>query len=142
MSEEHIKIVEINGIKMEVDLRTAKKVEHFKVGDRVKVLIKEYNDWKTHHGVIVAFDQFENLPSICVCYMKYSGLEFATINSKSKDVEICACNDDVIIEQGSIIDTFTKDIERKKAEIRDIEAKINYFNAQFGRWFKPETEEV
>jgi hypothetical protein len=49
------RIVEINGVKLELDMRQAKlqSIDTFKVGDSVKVLIKEYGDsYKTHAGVI------------------------------------------------------------------------------------------
>lgn len=42
--EEYKKIVEINGIKMEVDMRHAKTIDTYKIGDRVKVLVKQYSD--------------------------------------------------------------------------------------------------
>ncbi len=34
--EENKRIIEVAGVKMEIDLRTAKKIENFKVGDNVK----------------------------------------------------------------------------------------------------------
>ena len=34
---EEKRIIDINGMKMEVDLRTAKRIDTFKVGDNVKV---------------------------------------------------------------------------------------------------------
>jgi len=133
-------VVEINGVKMEVDLRTARTIDTYKVGDRVKVLVKKYSDnYETHHGVIVAFDNFENLPTITVCYITtgYSGdLSFAYINSKSKDIELVACNDDVLIEKGEVLARLQKQIDLKKAEIEDIERKMRYFEDRFGTWFK------
>ena len=36
-------MVEIDGVKMEVDLRTARRIDTFAVGDNVKVLCKDYN---------------------------------------------------------------------------------------------------
>ena len=40
MSDEQKRIVEIGGVKIEVDLRTAKRVDSYRVGDPVKVLTK------------------------------------------------------------------------------------------------------
>lgn len=90
---EYKRIIEINGIKVEVDLRTAKRVESFKVGDPVKFLRKEYNDtFKSCPGVIVGFDEFQNRPTIIVAYIDASysktDLQFAYINKDSKDQEI------------------------------------------------------
>ena len=42
--KEYMKTIEINGVKLEIDLRTAKRVDTFKIGDNVKVLKKEYGD--------------------------------------------------------------------------------------------------
>ena len=44
MSEDNKRIVEIDGVKIEVDLRKAKRVDSFQVGDNVKILEKKYND--------------------------------------------------------------------------------------------------
>ena len=135
-------VVEINGVKMEVDLRTARTIDTYKVGDRVKVLVKKYSDtYETHHGVIVAFDNFENLPTITVCYITtgYNGdLSFSYINEKNKAVELVACNDDIFIEKGEVLARLQKQIDLKKAEIEDIERKMNYFENRFGAWFETE----
>lgn len=138
------RIVEINGIKIEVDLRTAKRVDQYRIGDRVKVLIKNYDSYSSHHGVIVAFDEFENLPTITVCYISggsYSpDIKFASINKQSKDVEIAPCNDDVIIDKEEIVRTLNNSIEDYQAKIHDLEAKRNYFLAKFGELFSKENK--
>jgi ribosomal protein L19 len=87
-------IVEINGVKLEVDLRTAKTVEEYRVGDTVKLLKKEYGDsYKSYAGMIVGFDPFISLPTIIVAYIdqSYSGVDikFDYLNAKSEGVEIC-----------------------------------------------------
>ena len=91
--EDNMKLIEVNGVKLEVDMRYAKKVEQYRVGDKVKVLIKKYSDTSTSHiGVIVGFDNFEQRPTIIVAYIEsdYSGtkLNFVHINKDTKDVEI------------------------------------------------------
>jgi len=140
MSEQDKRIVEINGLKIEVDMRTAKRVDSYKVGDRVKVLIKGYSDtYSVSHGVIVAFDEFEARPSITICYIEsnYSpDLKFVTLNKDSKDLEIAPCNDDVLIEKGEVMNRINRLIEEKKAVIQDLESKRNYFEQRFGAWFK------
>ena len=140
--DEHMRVVEIGGVKVEVDLRTAKRVDQFRIGDRVKVLHKQYSSWKSAHGVIVAFDDFVNLPSITVCYFSDDykpDLKFVTINAETKDVEIVACNDDVLVDKGEILARLQAEIDTKQAEIADIERKRDYFVARFGAWFEEET---
>lgn len=91
-------IIEINGIKLEVDLRNAKRVDEFKVGDNVKVLIKKYSDtFVSHPGVIIGFDAFEKRPTIIICYLDVdysnSAVRFCYFNQDSKDLEICHMGD-------------------------------------------------
>ena len=69
-NQEQKRIIEVNGVKMEIDLRNAKVVENYKVGDYVKVLIKEYNSYKSYIGNIIVFDNFEKTPTIVIAYLK------------------------------------------------------------------------
>ena len=65
MSEK--RIVEIDGVKIEVDLRTAKRIDTFSVGDNVKVLCKKYNDdYEVKPGIITDFANFKEKPTIVV----------------------------------------------------------------------------
>ena len=142
MSSEHMRVVEIGGVKMEVDTRTAKTIEHYKIGDRVKVLVKGYGDsYSTYHGVIVAFDEFKKLPTITICYIKpgYNvELEFVAINAQQEDIEICAANDDVLVEKGEILAKMDAEINKKLAEVEDIRRKKTYFETRFGQFFGEE----
>ena len=60
------RIVEIDGVKVEVDLRTAKRVDSFRVGDNVKILDKNYSGYKVKPGIIVDFAEFKELPTIVI----------------------------------------------------------------------------
>ena len=64
--DETRRIVEIDGVKVEVDLRTAKRVDSFRVGDNVKILDKSYQDYKVKPGIIVDFAEFQELPTIVI----------------------------------------------------------------------------
>jgi len=65
--KETTQIIEINGVKMQVDLRYAKRIEEIKVGSRVKVLMKKYNEhYEVKHGVVIGFEPFKNLPTIII----------------------------------------------------------------------------
>ena len=85
--ENNKRIIEINGVKMEIDLRNATVIDNFKVGDTIKVLVKGYNDYKSHVGMIVGFDEFQKLPTIVIAYLdiEYSGanIKFVYYNSES-----------------------------------------------------------
>lgn len=150
--EEYKRIIEINGIKVEVDLRTAKRIENFKVGDGVKLLVKEYGDsFKSFPGVIVGFDEFQNRPTIIVAYVKNSWteikMEFAYINKDSKDFELAAIQD---FEMKLSWEEIQKHFDK---QIYDIEQSLNKkklekewfttnYKTYFGKLFKEFGQDV
>ena len=143
--EENTRIIEVNGVKLEIDLRTAKRVDKFKVGSPVKLLIKEYDKFKPYLGVIVGFDEFKKRPTIIIAYIKseYStaSVEFAYINKESKEIELCPINDwDIPYSKSSIIEKFDNEILEKEEKLREIEQKKNVFISQFGKLFDKQME--
>lgn len=143
-------IIEINGVKMEVDLRRAKIVHsNLRVGSKVKVLVKgAYDGPKVWPGVIVGFDAFKDMPTITVAYVtsSYASAElcFAHINSKSAEkFEIVpAHDDDLPVERGFVLEAFAREIDKKRREIEDIEAKRDYFTRMFGVYFDKATQDT
>lgn len=89
------KIIEINGVKFEVDARTAtlRQVQSIRIGARVKVLKKKDSDtFEVHHGVVVGFEPFEKNPTMIVAYIesqysssgRRSSSSTSTPNSRSR----------------------------------------------------------
>lgn len=84
-------IIELNGVKLEVDLRTAKRVDTLRVGDRVRLLEKSsYSSSVTvHHGIIAGFEPFPSAPTIIVAYLKTAyreaTIEFVYLNTASEE---------------------------------------------------------
>lgn len=135
------KIIEIAGVKLEVDLSTAKVISNYKVGDSVKVLLKQYGDtFSIYPGIIAGFDNFTSLPSITVAYIDsgYNGdvIRFKYINAQSKDVEICPLQGyEFPHERTTVIDKFDRAISAKEEELRDLKSKRSFFLANFGKYF-------
>lgn len=141
------RMIEINGVKMEVDMRTATTVDSLKVGDPVKVLVKSYSDYKSFAGVIIGFDEFKERPTIIVMYLKtdYSSctLEYAYINKDSKDVEVIKARDPVVpFEKTAVNDRMDQEIEKKERELADLRYKKKYFNESFAHYFQGFEAEV
>ena len=139
--EENKRIIEVNGVKVEVDLREAKQVGSFKVGDSVKVLVKQYSDYKSYFGVIAGFDAFKARPTIIVAYLDVSysesSLKFVYLTQDTEDIEICAAKDeDIPVDKGEIMAQFQHAIDKKQEEVKDIERKRAYFLAHFSKFFK------
>lgn len=146
-----IRTIEINGVKIEVDLRTAKKIESYKVGDRVKVLYKKYSGYRASPGVIVGIDAFKNLPTIVIAYIEdplsYSGdagqVTFAYLNAESNDVEICPmCEDDIVPTRDTMRVYFDRAIQKKAGEVEEMKMRKEYFLRQYGIAFGVAAEEV
>jgi hypothetical protein len=130
MSEKQI--VEINGIKMEIDMRHAKVIENYKVGDNVKVLIKNYSGYESFPGVIIGFDDFHKLPTINVCYIQvsYSSAEvkFVSLNSETKDIEIVhMAPHEKVLDKSRALDYLNNCIKEAEAKTDDLKRKRNYF---------------
>lgn len=144
-------IVEIQGVKMEVDTRHAKVLhENLKVGSTVKILKKEYSDKRVYPGIIIGFDNFKDLPTINVMYIEpsypSSKLKFVAINEDTKDTQMVPDMDDTVLSevfsQESIMKQFDSEIEKKRQEIEEIEAKKAWFNKYFGLAMKKVAEEA
>lgn len=138
--EDMKRIVEINGIKIEVDLRTAKRVDEFKVGDAVKVLKKEYSEYKSFPGVIVGFDEFKALPTIIIAYLNNSysdaKIEFAYLNENSKDIEVCPANTkEIPFNEERVLEMLDAKIQAAKQTVLELERKKEFFKSEFGMYF-------
>jgi len=141
--ETEMSIIEVNGVKMEVDLRHAKVIhQNLRVGSKVKILEKgAYDGPEVYPGVVVGFEPFTDLPTIIVGYIKNdwsnAGLHFAYVNSKSADKwdMVPAVDDELPIAKGDVLDTFDRDIGKKEAELADMRAKRDFFLRHFERWF-------
>jgi hypothetical protein len=136
------RIIEINGIKMEIDLREATVVDSFKVGDQVKILVSKYGGtFESKAGAIVGFDNFKERPTIIVAYLEvgYSeaSVKFAYINSDTKDVEIIKANEqDLPFDQSRVLDLLNRDIDSKQqAYKKSLHARVHFLE-WFGRYFK------
>lgn len=137
------RIVEIGGVKMELDMRQAKvqSIDTFKVGDNVKVLIKDYGDsYKTHAGVIAGFDNFKALPTIVVVYLEIgyndAKLKTAYINAKTEGTElVAAAQNDIPLERDTVIDLMDRDIASKEIALRESQRNKTMFLQMFNRYF-------
>lgn len=142
--EESKRIIEIDGVKVEVDLRTAKRVESFKVGDNIKILDKEYDTYKVKPGIIVDFTEFQELPTIVIAVFEEGSwsstpnISFIYYNKNtSKKVEIVSCSEDEIkVSKEGVIERFEREIQKKKNEYEDLKNKLEYFKTHFLKVYK------
>ena len=150
MGNENKRIVEIEGVKLEIDLSSAKVIENYKIGDNVRVLVKMYSDeYQVHAGVIIGFDDFEKLPTITVVYVEldYSGAEikYAYINGQNKnEVELAPAYDieDLRFKKSNVMNKIQTENDKKNEDIGDIERKREYFETHFSQFFLKEKEEA
>jgi hypothetical protein len=139
---ENFKIIEINGVKMQVDLRNAKVIDEYKVGDNVKVLIEGYgSDFKAYVGTIIGFDDFEKSPTIVIAYLKteYSSanIEFLYYNQHTKNAEVTGLNEwDLPLTKSEILDQFHREQSKKEQELKELQNKERIFEKLFGKYFE------
>lgn len=142
MTEEK-RIIEVNGVKLEVDLSQCRVVENYSVGQAVKVLVKGgygENNFKSYPGMVVGFDNFVNRPTIILAYLEHSygtaDIKFVYFNTDTKDIEICPMNSkDLGVEREEIMAVMDAQIAAKKNEMDGLIARKNYFLTEFGKYF-------
>lgn len=141
-------VIEINGVKMEIDLRHAKRIDTLSVGDRVKVLVKRYTDYAVYGGTVIGFEPFAKLPTVIVAYVEtnYStaDIKFLYYNAETKETEIIKAIDDdqLDINKAGVIAQFNREIEKKENELRDIKEKKHYFLEKFGAYWPDVAQRV
>lgn len=146
MSEKQV--IEINGVKLEVDMRYARRIEEIRIGDKVKVLRKQgYGDaFQVHPGIVIGFEPFTKLPTIVVAYVDQdwskAEVKFLHFNSEAKDIEIVAAVDeDFHVDRDMLLARFDRQIETKRREIETIEEQRKYFETNFRTfWQRVERE--
>lgn len=138
--DENKRIVEINGIKLEVDLRSARRIDEFRVGDNVKVLDSRNGKSLVRSGVITDFANFKELPTLIVAmycppdYWSKPSVEFLYYNSQTEDVEIVGVSaEEVIVSRETVVQKFDDEIAKKRDELNDLIIKRDTFVKYFGK---------
>ena len=148
--EETRRIVEIDGVKVEVDLRQAKRVDTFKVGDNIKILDKERSDYKVKPGIIVDFAEFQELPTIVIAVFEEGSywssapsVKFIYYNEKTADkIEMVpASEDELKLSKDGVIEKFEREIQKKKNEYTDLQNQLEYFKKHFLKECREEEDE-
>lgn len=136
------RIVEINGVKMEVDMRHCKTVESYKHGDAVKVLVKKYSDtYETKYGRIIDFNEFQNLPTIVIAYLEVdynsAAVKVVNYNSNTKDIQIAPMqNLEIGMEYDEVLSSLNRQIEKAEIELKKQKDNKEYVVRCFEKHFK------
>lgn len=138
--DDNKKIIEINGVRLEVDLRSARRIDEFKVGDSVKVLDNRNDKNLVRSGVITDFANFKELPTIMVAmytppdYWSKPSIEFIPYNANTENIEIVAVSaEEIIVSRETIVQKFDDEIAKKRDELNDLIIKRDTFVKYFGR---------
>lgn len=142
-------VIEINGVKMEVDLRHARRVENIGIGTRVKALRKKYGDsYEVLQGIVIGFEPFKELPTIIVAVASIdyntAKIEFVYYNAKSEGIELVVASDDDLaaLDKNDFVSKVDREITLKESEIKELEARKAYFLAKFKCYWQPIEEAV
>ena len=137
--ENNIRTIEVNGVKLEVDMRYARRIDTFKVGDNVKVLDKRNGKNEMRSGVITDFANFKELPTMMVAIFKSGdywnsnpSIEFIPYNSDTENIEIVGVScEEIMVSRETILEKFNAEIERKQNELNDLIIKRDTFKKYF-----------
>lgn len=136
---ENIREINVNGVRLEVDMRYAKRIDTFKVGDTVKVLDRRNDKNDMRSGVITDFADFKDLPTMMVAvykpgdYWSAPTIEFIPYNSDTKDIEIVGVSaEEIMVSHETIVNKFDDQIAKKRDELNDLIVKRDTFVKYFG----------
>lgn len=137
--DDNKRIIEINGVRLEVDMRSARRIDEFRVGDSVKVLDSRNGKNEMKAGVITDFANFKELPTIIVAvykggdYWTKPTIEFITYNSETEGIEIVGVSaEEVIVSRETVVQKFDDEIAKKRDELNDLIIKRDTFVKYFG----------
>lgn len=128
--------MELNGMTFEFE-KILKETYKFKIGDKVKVLKKDYSSYCIKFGMIVGFDDFDGNFVVTVAYLDdgYSKCELKIeYLTKESDIKLLPYNEELDFRKEYVIDKFDKMIEEKEKEIEKIKYEKEFFIKQFGKY--------
>lgn len=133
------RIIEIDGMKVEIDLESARRIDTFRIGDNVRVLEKTSNPVKVKNGIITAFNNFKDEPCITVAvfdngdYWTAPSIKFIYIHSgMDNEYEIVLASEDEIKVSGEgVVERFEQKIFQKQQEVNQLREQLEYFKAYF-----------
>lgn len=137
MTEQTTQIIEVNGVKLEVDMRHARRIEELRIGSRVKVLdSRGYGSATVHPGVVVGFEPFPSKPTIIVAFIKAEfndvGLHTISYNVDTEKVEIVASiDDDFSVSKSEVLGWFARERQKLDEKRAEIGAKEAFFLERF-----------
>lgn len=138
--DDNKRIIEINGVKLEVDMRSARRIDEFRIGDNVKVLDSRNGKNLVRSGVITDFANFKELPTLIVAmycppdYWSKPSVEFLYYNSQTEDVEIVGVSaEETIVSRETVVQKFDDEIAKKRDELNDLIIKRDTFVKYFGK---------
>ena len=142
MSDEHKKIIEINGVKLEVDLRMAKVIDSYRIGESVKVLEKYYSGYTVSYGAIIGFTDFQKQPTIELLVVNNSGeVRFLAYNASTQDAEIAPLNkQEIRFDYENISQALDRKVIEAETALQNAREKKRAFIDSFGTIFSEEGE--
>jgi uncharacterized protein YqkB len=139
------KIIEVNGVKLEIDMRYAKSIETYHVGDSVKIFEKQSygNKMNVYPGIIIGFAEGNNgNAGIEILYIKneYSTPEIKSAiicNGVDNEFSLAHLSEyDDIFKKDEIVKSFNRKIEELELNLASMINKKALFIEQFSKSFE------
>lgn len=135
------KTVEVNEAMVKIGLKKEEVVNNYKVGNYIKLLIKDVFDFENYPGRIVGIYYSNDEPIIVVAYLKQPfdrfNIGYIEISLSSEDVKIAPLNDwDFPIEWLSRLKRFKIEILSKEQEVTEMKSNVKRFEQIFDEYFE------
>jgi len=107
----------------------------FKIGDKVKLYIKDYNN-SIYPGVIVGFDDFKDLPTISILYIQYGEIKLIGLNEVNKDtVQIIPSNEASMLDDNfqTVLFSLNQKIVEAQSRLTELKLKRDFYIKHYGK---------
>lgn len=140
-SEAKNKTIELNEAMVKIGLKKEEAINNYKVGNYVKLLIKDIFDFESYPGRIVGIYYSNDEPIIVVAYLKQPfdrfNISYIEICPSSEDTKIEPLNDwDFPIERLSMLKRFKIEILSKEQEVTEMKSNVKRFEQIFDEYFE------
>ena len=120
----------------------ATRIENFRIGSFVKVLVKKYSDsMYVYPGVVVGFEPFKALPTIIILYIEKdyskSKLHFLSYNEQEEKHEVVLADpSNLSFDYDSALSLFDNEIIEKGVELQQLKNKKEVFVKEFQHYIE------
>lgn len=128
--------MEINGIKLEADLREAKRIDSVTIGDNVEVYIDDCGLCDVRHGIITDVSLYGENVILVIATLVYDQnnlpqIDFIRISNGDGCKIMKVDGEELCMTKSGLLEIFELEIQKRKDEALELEKRLCFFKENF-----------